>query len=153
MPKNIVSITFLLVFPFALLSQDLFPEAPGEVLLGGYDPMSYFDGEVRKGVDAFQVRIHNRIVKFSSQKNHERFQQGGQKLLPAYGGWCAYSMSEGQFVRSNPHNYLVQNGRLFLFSDKSYLKALEKWKESPVFCELQADRNYYIKFFPEASLE
>lgn len=131
-------------------SQEKYPVRTGDTLFSGFDPVSYQAGEPSRGLEVFSLSHEGRIIKFCSPGNLKNFQKDKSRLLPAYGGWCAYSMSEGQFVKANPGNYLLQDGRLFLFSSKAYLNALEKWQKAPDINQIKADQYYYIKYFPEA---
>jgi hypothetical protein len=56
----------------------------------------------------------------------EAFKADPEHFAPQFGGYCAYNASQGHQVAANPRVYAVQNGKLYLFSDRD---ALKHWKE------------------------
>lgn len=83
--------------------------------INGYDVVAYFDGEAKTGDPAFGSSYDGQAYYFSSPENKTCFETDPAQYLPAYGGYCATAMSEGNVFGSDPTNFLVSNGRLFLF--------------------------------------
>ena len=46
---------------------------------------------------------------------------------PAYGGWCAWAMLEGDKVDIKPKRYRVVNNKTYLFYDTFFVNTLKKW--------------------------
>ena len=96
--------------------------------LEGYDPVSYFDAEMPlRGSSDFTVRHDQLVYRFASLENQERFQRDPERYVPAYGGWCAYAMADGQKVEIDPKAFLVQEGRLLLFYRSFWSDTRKLW--------------------------
>src|SRR3546814_1471132 len=52
--------------------------------------------------------------KFASQADLDRFKENPEKYAPQYGGYCAYGVAQGNLVRTEPDQFTVLNGRLYL---------------------------------------
>ena len=114
------------------------------VLINGYDPVAYFDNEVKKGSATYQTKYQHATIYFSSRKNLEKFQVNPEKYFPKYGGWCAYAMGlDGSYVEINPNTYEIRDGHLYLFYNKLLTNTKDLWlKEDPVKLKKQADKNW-----------
>ena len=44
-----------------------------------------------------------RGIPFASKENLETFLSNAEKYAPAYGGWCAYAMLDGDKVEVDPN--------------------------------------------------
>ena len=100
--------------------------------LSGYDPVSYLDGKPTRG-SAEIVQQHRGVTyRFASAENREHFCAMPGKYEPAYGGWCAYAMAQGEKYEVDPESYLLQDGRLLLFYKGFLNNTRKKWrKEGP----------------------
>ncbi len=95
----------------------------------GFDPVSYFQNKATQGKE-FISFVHNGITYyFSSKKNLQTFKQSPEKYEPAYGGWCAWAMLEGQKVEINPKRFKIIGGKLYLFYDRFFTNTLKKWNK------------------------
>ena len=93
----------------------------------GYDPVSYHEGDPHKGLESISL-IHNTIrYNFASQDSRHRFATDPSRYEPAYGGWCAWAMLEGDKVDINPKRYKIINGKTYLFYDRFFVDTLSKW--------------------------
>ncbi len=100
------------------------------VAIRGYDPVVYFDlNKAMQGEPEFSVRYQNAIWYFISEKNRTRFTDNPEHFLPEYGGYCAYAMSFGLVVSSDPEAFSIINDRLYLNYSKSVRK---KWLKNTV---------------------
>lgn len=116
----------------AAFAKDLINNKNG-VAIQGYDPVSYFkDGPV-KGSKELTAEFEGVTYYFSSEENQKAFEEAPAKYVPAYGGWCAYAMVDGEKVSINPKSYKIVNGKLLLFYDKFFTDTLKLWnkKEEP----------------------
>ncbi len=105
----------------------------------GYDPVAYFDGEVKDGSEAFSVTHDGATYRFSSEANRARFAANPEQYLPAYGGWCAYGMAKGYKAPVDPTAYSIVDGQLYL----NFSKGVQTiWNtDRPGYIE-QADANW-----------
>ena len=96
----------------------------------GYDPVSYFaagGSKPRRG-DARYTLDHSGVVyRFASKQNLELFRKSPAKFEPAYGGWCAYAMREGDKVEVDAESFLIQDGRLMLFYNGFWGNTRKSW--------------------------
>lgn len=82
----------------------------------GFDPVAYFvEGEARPGRPDVEHRIGGTVWRFESQANREAFAAHPEVYVPAYGGYDAEAMERGVAVVSDPHYFVLQNDRLYLF--------------------------------------
>ncbi|WP_281616436.1 YHS domain-containing (seleno)protein [Flammeovirga sp. SubArs3] len=140
---SLFSILLVSQVSYSQIKSDLNLEK-GDVAVGGYDPVSYFENKVEKGDRHITTVYQGAHYYFVSQKHLEAFKASPQKYSPAYGGWCAYAMgAKGDKVDVNYETYKIQNGRLFLFYNKFFSNTLEDWEEEGAErLEKQADKNW-----------
>ncbi|MEM1165746.1 MAG: YHS domain-containing (seleno)protein [Planctomycetota bacterium] len=114
--------------------------------LKGYDPVAYFPeggGEPTKGSKSRSYTFEGVTYRFATQANLDLFKENPHKYEPAYGGWCAFAMSQGDKVDIDPKNFIVEDGRLFLFY-KNFVfgNARDPWLEAPTESEHLADTEW-----------
>ena len=134
----------------AAFAEDLINNKKG-VAIQGYDPVSYFkDGPV-KGSNELTAEHEGVTYYFSSEENQQEFLEAPDKYAPAYGGWCAYAMVEGDKVRINPKSYKIVNGKLLLFYDTFFADTLKLWnkKEEPETELISTADNAWAKIVSE----
>lgn len=142
--------SLLIVLSFfnnTVFSQQKYPIDQGEVLFESYDPVSYFNGKPLKGSKEHSINHEGRAIFFITKENKDKFALNPEKYAPAYGGWCAISMSGGNFVYPDYTNYLVQNNRLFFFVTKAFYNGKTAWEKDSKSNEQLAD-SFYFKAFP-----
>ncbi len=99
------------------------------IALQGYDPVSYFSGTPQEGNEKF-VTIHKGArYQFVNKENMTLFEVTPEKFLPAYGGWCAWAMLEGDKIDVNPQRFKIINGINYLFYDGFWGNTLKKWEK------------------------
>lgn len=84
----------------------------------GYDPVAYFPefgGEATEGESSIETAYKGVRYRFASVKNRDAFIANPAKFEPAYGGWCAWAMKDGDKTTIDPKTFIVKDGRLFLF--------------------------------------
>jgi YHS domain-containing protein len=97
--------------------------------LSGYDPVTYFHNQPQKGLGKISLTYKGVTYRFTSEENKIAFAKDPSRYEPAYGGWCAYAMRDGEKVKVNPETYKIVEGRLFLFYDALLGDTREKWNE------------------------
>ena len=111
--------------------------------LGGFDPVSYFDGKPAEGSSDIKTSYKGLIYQFSSRTNLTKFNAAPEKYEPAYGGWCAYAMGEtGEKVKIDPETYTILDGKLYLFYNFWGNNTLEDWKRNEKKLKEVADSNW-----------
>lgn len=102
----------------------------GNLAIRGYDVVAYFDGAAQIGDPAINSEYDGATFYFSDETNKARFEASPAQFMPAYGGWCAYAMSEGKQFDIDPRSFKVVDGRLYLFYDGVGGHTIDFWNES-----------------------
>ena len=114
---------FLFAATTMLLSHGATAQSPARVqrvALKGYDPVAYFtEGKPVQGSAAHSVVWDEARWHFASAKNLELFRVAPDRYTPQFGGSCAMRMSGGEKVEADPKNWLIQDGKLFVFATPS----------------------------------
>jgi YHS domain-containing protein len=118
-----------------------------QLALEGYDPVSYFSEMPKKGYAALQIRHQEVVYYFENEENRLTFSKTPEKYVPAYGGWCAWAMLDGDKVEVDPLSYKIINGKNHLYYNGFWGDTLEKWnkkivKEKEQDLITQADKNW-----------
>ncbi len=137
---------FLFITVTSALGQEAYPVSKGDVLLEGYDPVSYFGGSPQKGTEQYAFLHNGRKVLFASERNREKFEQEPEKYAPAYGGWCAIAMVDNTFVVPDYSLFKIQEGELLFFSIRAFFNGLTEWDKEPMKNKIIADTNYTVLF-------
>ena len=98
--------------------------------IDGYDPVAYFPeggGKPSKGQTALTWEYKGALYRFASHENKQRFMDNPEKYEPAYGGWCAWAMREGDKVEVDAKSYIIKDDRLFLFYNGFIADTRAKW--------------------------
>ena len=119
-------------------------EADDGVLLAlqGWDPVACFPeggGKARKG-NGKLGSVHGGVTyRFASEEHRQLFLADPWKYEPAYGGWCAYAMAEGDKVEIDPESFRILDGRLFVFYDGFFGDTRAKWLKDEAALLKRAD--------------
>jgi len=131
----------------------LFAQSPGSrqkhfnikegIAIGGYDPVSYFEGKPLEGNPGIQVAHQGIIYHFANAQNASRFKKDPARYEPAYGGWCAYAMGEsGEKVKVDPETFKIVEGTLYLFYNFWGNNTLKDWNRDERKLKDSGDRNW-----------
>jgi hypothetical protein len=114
--------------------------AGDRVAIHGYDPVAYFvEGGPRRGKPELAVEHGDARWLFSSEANKQRFEDDADRYLPAYGGYCAYGVSQGYLVKIDPEAWSIVHDRLYLNYDQSVRTT---WLEDVPGYLAKADANW-----------
>lgn len=93
----------------------------------GYDLVSYFqkEGPVR-GSGNYTGYYEGVSYIFSTKENKKTFLANPKKYLPAYGGYCAFGVSVGSKIVSDPLAWKIVDGTLYLNLNKNTQEIWEK---------------------------
>jgi len=113
----------------------------GSVGIQGYDPVAYFEASAAvKGKKALSASHNGVEYWFTTEASRAKFKADPDRYRPAYGGWCAWAMANGGKTRPDPENFILEDGRLFLFYKNFFTDTKASWQEGePVALEKQAD--------------
>ena len=141
--KKIVLIVILFV-GFTGISQSIDYNTKKGYVAGGYDVVSYFDGQAKAGLKEYTVTHDEVKFKFFSKENLLKFKENPNKYIPKYGGYCAYAVAVGgKKVGVNPETFEIRDEALYLFYNSGKNNTLEFWKkESPEQLKIKADKNW-----------
>jgi YHS domain-containing protein len=98
--------------------------------LSGYDPVGCFPeggGKATKGSAEITLVQGGVTWRFASEKNRELFRAAPKRFEPAYGGWCAWAMVQGDKVAVDPTSFVIEDGRLLVFYDGFLADTRKKW--------------------------
>jgi len=105
--------------------------------IGGYDVVSYFESEKPIIGQPEFTKTHDGVrYQFATATNAQTFAADPEQYVPAFGGWCAMVMgrtmenSGGPPARypADPTNYVIHDGRLYLFVKASNVDAKAVWQ-------------------------
>ncbi len=88
------------------------------LMLLGYDPVAYFtESKPVRGKHTLAAQHQGRTYYFSSDGNRDAFQAAPAKFEPQYGGFCANGAPYAVKLGSDPTEFEIRDGRLFVFGD------------------------------------
>jgi YHS domain-containing protein len=117
-------IAFLLLFAAGLLAgcgttHATIPTSRGEqLMLLGYDPVGYFTGgKPVRGKHTIAAQTEGRTYYFATPEHRAMFTAAPAKYEPQYGGFCSNGAPYAVKLGSDPTQYEIRDGRLFIFGD------------------------------------
>lgn len=85
------------------------------VAIRGYDPVAYFAaGAPVAGQPQFRHEWNGVAWQFASRENLELFRADPERYAPQFGGFCAFGMSRGYKVGTDPAAFTIHDGKLYL---------------------------------------
>lgn len=93
--------------------------------IGGYDVVDFhLNQKAQLGDSSYQYRWNAANWYFSSAKNRDLFMATPEKFAPAFGGYCAYGLSQGHKAPTQVETWTVINNTLYFNYN---LKVKERW--------------------------
>lgn len=112
--------TVMLAVPSRAAEDPVYTAFLSDLAVGGYDPVAYFtEGRPIEGSSRHAVDYLGAEWRFASAANKAAFQADPHKFAPAYGGYCAWAVSQGYTAKGDPQIWKIVDGRLFLNYDDS----------------------------------
>ena len=109
-----------------------------ELMLLGHDPVAYFTmGKAVRGDPKLKVALPERTYYFVNAEHKRLFEADPAKYEPQYGGFCSNGAPFGMKLGSDPTEWRIHEGRLFIFGD---IVGHSKWALDPAFNVTHADR-------------
>ena len=120
------------------LAQDLAQSRP--LVLKGYDPVAYFtDGKPVQGVAQYEMVFDGQRYRFASAQHRDLFKANPDKYAPQFSGLCAMNLSRGVKRESDPHNWVISNGNLYVFASEAGQQGFTK---DPATVTAKANTNW-----------
>jgi YHS domain-containing protein len=112
----------------------------GHLAVKGYDVVAYFtDGKPVEGSKSITAEHAGAVYRFASEEHRNLFLSDPDKYLPAYGGYCAWAVSQNSTAGIDPTAWKIVDGRLYLNYNEEVQK---KWlADIPGFIAA-ADKNW-----------
>ncbi len=89
-----------------------------QLMLLGYDPVGYFtDGKPVRGRHTLAATTGGRTYYFASDDHRRAFVAAPTKYEPQYGGFCSDGAAYRVKLGSDPTQFEIRDGRLFIFGD------------------------------------
>jgi hypothetical protein len=96
----------------------------------GYDPVAYHtEHKAVHGADSLQLSWNNTTWLFSSARNRDLFKAEPGKYAPAYGGYCAFGVSENHLSPTDPQAFTIVHDTLYLNYNANVRKL---WLKDPI---------------------
>lgn len=124
MPPRRSLFGLLLMAPVPALARTF---AERGVALRGTDVVAYFtEGRVLRGRAEHAAEWDGARWLFASAAHHARFLANPAGHAPAYGGFCAWAVSQGYTAPTDPAAWRIVEGRLFLNYDQNIKRRWER---------------------------
>lgn len=82
----------------------------------GYDPVAYFtDGRPVRGLPELEYEWDEHRYHFASLEHRELFKADPARYAPQFADFCAMALSQGELVVADPQNWLINDGKLYIF--------------------------------------
>jgi len=106
------------VFAFAAASRSV-AAADVPLAIKGYDPVAYFTyGKPTQGLPDIEYGWDEHRYRFASAEHRELFKADPVRYAPQFGNFCAMALSKGEIVVADPENWLISDGKLYVFGKK-----------------------------------
>jgi YHS domain-containing protein len=111
------------------------------VALHGYDPVAYFTRDrAVHGNRRILERLGGATYYFASRADRYTFLENAPKYQPQFGGFCATAMAQGRREDIDPENFIIFDGKLYLFSGD---EARARFLNDPRGTIAAATHNYF----------
>ncbi|MCH9780348.1 MAG: YHS domain-containing protein [Alphaproteobacteria bacterium] len=108
--------------------------------ISGYDAVAYHtDNKAIEGDDDYSFEWMGANWYFRSAANRDAFAANPEKYAPQYGGYCAYAVAMGGTASSDPHQWSIVRGKLYLNYDGNVQARWQKDREAFI---QQANQNW-----------
>lgn len=140
-PAILVLVLGLAAAPASLGAADpIYTGVFSDLALQGYDPVAYFrEARAVEGSKEWQWEWMGATWRFSSEENLADFRAAPEEYAPAYGGHCAWAVSQGYTAKGDARYWRIVDDRLFLNYDA---KIQERWEGDVEGHVRSADENW-----------
>lgn len=114
--RNAIHLVLLLA---AALFATAIPSVAAEkvsLAIEGYDPVAYFTiGKPARGLPALEFDWDEHRYRFVTAEHRDLFKADPVRYAPQFANFCAMSLSRGVLVVADPENWLISDGKLYIF--------------------------------------
>ena len=141
MPKLLISLLFLLSSASSVLALDaVYTPFLSDLAIRGYDPVAYFtEQKPVEGLSEWEYEWNGATWRFSSEDNRNRFMADPEAYAPQYGGYCAWAVAQNKTASSDPEQWRIIDGKLYLNYNA---KVQQDWLQQTEKFIADADRNW-----------
>jgi YHS domain-containing protein len=112
--RNAVRLVLLAAATPLTTSTSFAAEMP--LAIKGYDPVAYFtDGKPMAGRADIEHEWNGHRYRFTVAEHRELFKADPAHYAPQFGNYCAMALSLGLLVVADPANWLIEDGKLYVF--------------------------------------
>jgi hypothetical protein len=84
--------------------------------INGYDPVAYYTiGTPTRGLLEIEYEWDEHRYRFSRAEHRELFKADPVRYAPQFANFCAMALSRGEIVEADPENWLISEGKLYIF--------------------------------------
>ena len=84
--------------------------------IDGFDAVAYWrTGEPTQGSRAYSYEWNDAVWLFANEANLQKFKASPETYAPAFGGYCAYAMTQGIKAEIHPYFFKIEDNQLFFF--------------------------------------
>jgi hypothetical protein len=114
--RNAVNLILLVAGSALTTSMPSLASDNDTLAIKGYDPVAYFtDGRPARGLPEIAFQWDEHTYRFASAEHRELFKADPVRYAPQFGNFCAMALSKGEIVVADPENWLVSDGKLYVF--------------------------------------
>lgn len=109
----------------------------------GFDVVGFFkENQAIKGNSSLFTEHQGAKYFFDNQTDKDEFISNPDQYPPQYGGFCAIAMSEGNFSNPNPKSFIIQDEKLYLFTQMLFgiIDVKRQWMKAPKEKQALADK-------------
>jgi len=89
---------------------------PVPLAIKGYDPVAYFAvGKPMRGLPEIEYEWNGYRYRFSRAEHRELFKADPKHYAPQFENYCAMALAKGALVEADPENWLINEGKLYIF--------------------------------------
>jgi YHS domain-containing protein len=142
LPLHIVGLALLTILPLGAQAKVSY-NTESDFGIHGYDPVAYLTSkQALEGKKEIRQNFEGLTYLFATEENKDLFSKEPQKFIPAYGGWCAYAMAEGEKVDIDPKTFKIVDGKTYLFYNGVWGNTLKKWDKEEPKLKMNADKEW-----------
>jgi hypothetical protein len=120
----------LVLLVAAALCATAAPSAAAEsavLAIKGYDPVAYFTtGSPARGLPEIAYEWDEYSYRFSRAEHRKLFRADPVRYAPQFANFCAMALARGELVEADPENWLISEGKLYIFGKATGRSMFEK---------------------------
>ena len=114
--RNAVRLVLAVAAALFATSMPTFATEVVPLAIKGYDPVAYFTtGSPTRGLPEIEYEWDEHRYLFANAEHRELFKADPVRYAPQFGNYCAMALAEGELTEANPENWLISDGKLYIF--------------------------------------